>query len=97
MPLVLFPEVRTPACACLDCGIALDATMGVNARQPHPGAMVICAHCGHIQAFGAGLRLRPLTDPEMTEIAGNPTVVAIQKARAKVRGLRRSLSAGGGS
>jgi hypothetical protein len=41
----------------------------------------ICFYCGHVMAFDAALRLRPLTDEEMLEAAGDPRILAIQTGR----------------
>jgi hypothetical protein len=73
----------TQANACLDCGKVLDAAIGVgHRRKPKAGSITICMYCGHIQAFDWQLKLRPLTDQEMADIAGDEALVAVQKARA---------------
>jgi hypothetical protein len=70
---------------CLNCGKVLDAAMGVgHGRKPRPGCITICIGCGHIQAYGSGMKLRELTDEEMIDVAGNETILAIQKARGVV-------------
>lgn len=75
---------RAPPSRCLDCGKLLDMASGAGHRhKPRPGAITICFDCGHIMAFAADLRLRALTDREMVEIAGDPKLVLVQKARAR--------------
>jgi hypothetical protein len=71
------------ASACLGCGKLLDASLGVGTRsKPRTGAVTVCLDCGHLQAYDGKLQLRPLTETEMVEIAGDERIIAIQKARA---------------
>jgi hypothetical protein len=71
------PDHRMPPSACLECGKLLDCATVTDGEdvEPHPGAISICFSCGHIQAFGDDLRLRPLTDEEIIDIAGHPEIV----------------------
>jgi hypothetical protein len=76
-------ETRTEPSACLGCGKILDAARGIgNRNKPKPGMFSVCLACGHLQAFGWDLKLRALTDAEMTAVAGDERIIAIQKARA---------------
>ena len=78
---------RTPPAACLDCGYAVDAAAGMTTdNRPDPGDISICLMCGHIMAFADDLTFRPLTDAEMIDIAGDPKIVAMQRARARTIG-----------
>jgi hypothetical protein len=79
-----------PDNVCLACGNVLDAADNLTGkRKPKSGDISVCIDCGHIMAFGEDLSFRPLTDAEMIEIAGHPTIVGIQKARAAVQRERR--------
>ena len=70
---------------CLSCGYLLDAATPVEIdHPPSSGDVTICIACGHIMAFGDELELRELTNEEIKDIAGNPVVLAIQKAREQL-------------
>jgi len=72
-----------PRSLCLHCGKPLDGATSVNVdAPPDPGDVVVCLFCGHIMAFADDLTLRPLTDAEANEVAGDERILAIQKARA---------------
>jgi len=75
-----------PAGACLDCGEALDAatSVGDSDSTPSSGDVTICIKCGHIMAFDDLLRLRELTGEEIVDMAGDPRIIAIQKARVEI-------------
>lgn len=76
------PATKLPESACLDCGKQLNGATAVDNRQrPKPGNISLCLYCGHIMAFDDALRLRNLTDEEMIEIAGDPRIVDVQRAR----------------
>jgi hypothetical protein len=80
--------MRVNANKCLNCAKVLDAATCVHADcmhadcMPQPGSITICIYCGHIMAFGTDCSLRQLTDEEVIEIAGDPRILAIQRARA---------------
>jgi hypothetical protein len=83
-------ETRTPPGACLACGKIVDAVTSLDGgHRPKPNDITLCLYCGHIMAFGEGLRMRPLTDAEMVEIAGDRTLLKAQRARAAVMGHKR--------
>ena len=76
------PSRKIKKSDCLSCGKTLDAAKGVDgAVRPTPGSISICLYCGHIAAYAKNLALRELTDKEIIEVAGNPAIIAIQKAR----------------
>jgi len=76
---------RTPEHVCLNCGSKLNARTAVNHSDKASGGDIsICFYCGHIMAYDADLTLRELTDEEMVKIAGDPCILAIQKARGIV-------------
>jgi hypothetical protein len=69
--------------SCLHCGAPLDGASGVGVdASPDPGDITVCIYCGHIMAFADDLTMRPLTDAEAYEAAGDERILAIQKARA---------------
>jgi hypothetical protein len=73
---------RTPPNLCLSCGKVIDSATSVAvSRRPTPGMLAVCFYCGHVMAFDAALRLRPLTDEEMVEVAGDERILAIQAGR----------------
>lgn len=76
---------RTPISKCPSCGTPNDAATlagkGDEATRPDPGDVSVCLYCGHLMAFAEDLTLRDLTDAEMHEVAGDPRILAVQKAR----------------
>jgi hypothetical protein len=73
-----------PESACLGCGTLLDtATSLFEDAIPNDGDVTICIKCGHIMVFENN-RPRNPTDVEMKDIAGNPRILAVQKARGKI-------------
>lgn len=73
-----------PPSKCTACGYLCDAATcprDDNAK-PNPGDVTVCINCGHLMAFDDNLTLRNLTEAEMIEVAGNKTVLAIQRTRA---------------
>lgn len=84
------PDHRVnPASNCLNCGHKLDAATAVDNDDadertlvPRPGALTICIACGHLMAFDLDMTMRELTSAEMHEMAGDPRILAIQRARA---------------
>jgi hypothetical protein len=79
-------SMRLPASPCLNCGKRSDAVTGVDTTdRPSSGDIAICFYCGHIMAYAADLSLRALTGAEMHQVAGNKRILAIQRARQKVK------------
>jgi len=65
---------------CLGCGARIDASSifaGDPSRSPGEGDITICLHCRHVMAYKADLSLRPLTDEEIVEVAGDPRLVSM--------------------
>ena len=80
-------SVRTSSNTCLFCHKESDAATVVaveGAVHPEPGDVTICMYCGHIMAFNESLQFRELNDDEIKDVAGDPRIVAISKARTKV-------------
>ena len=76
-----------PSTVCLGCGEKIDGAtkvsgVGEDDSSPDPGSITVCLMCGHIQAYDDDLRLRELTPVEQLDIAGDPRILAIQRARA---------------
>jgi hypothetical protein len=81
---------KVPVCKCPACAAPLGfATNVVRDDAPVPGCFTICLECGHLMAFAEDLTLRDLTDAEQIKIAGDPVLLAMQRARGKVMGKRR--------
>ena len=71
--------------ACTACGKVLDGCSSVDGEhKPKPGDITVCISCGHLMAFADDLTMRDLTDEEMHAIAGDPRIIAIQRARKAV-------------
>lgn len=67
---------------CLNCGELLDGATGVDTgNRPRPGSITVCFYCGHVAVIADDLSFREPNDEEMREIAGNETILAIQRAR----------------
>ena len=79
-------STRLAPSACLACGTTMDAATHTSDPdvRPSPNDITICLYCGHLMAFGDDLQLRALTDDEMHQCAGDPVILKLQKARAKV-------------
>jgi len=76
---------EVPKAVCVSCGYAPDRASQVDGdSKPAPGDISICLKCGHLSAFETDLSLRPLTDYEIIEIAGDQRIIAAQRARAAV-------------
>jgi hypothetical protein len=69
---------------CLACEAELNAATGCGDDRPRPNDLTICLTCGHLMAFDRRLRLRPLTDKEMIDVAGDPRLLAVQDVRGRV-------------
>jgi hypothetical protein len=75
-----------PSSNCFSCGEELNGVTCVGDDAiPEPGDVTVCIHCGHIMAFGESLKLRELIDEELVAIAGDPNILAVQAARARVK------------
>jgi hypothetical protein len=78
----LSKSTRTPESICPSCGKIFDAATDIiSGEGPSPGDITICLYCGHVMAFNDDMTIRELTSEEMHAVAGDPRVLAIQKAR----------------
>lgn len=74
--------VLTPESKCLDCGYKFDAaTSAYGDRKPKAGDITMCINCGHLMAFREDFGVRPLTDAEIIDIAGDRRIVDAQRVR----------------
>jgi hypothetical protein len=80
-----------PPTVCLGCGGKIDGAthVGEEDTTPDPGSVVVCIYCGHIMAYDEGLKLRELTLEEQLDVAGDPRILAIQRARAIAEKMER--------
>jgi hypothetical protein len=80
------PMVYTGPNFCLGCNERIDgASEPFEGGSPNPGDVTVCIYCGHIMVFGEGLKLRNPDDDEIKEIAGDRRILAIQRARARMK------------
>lgn len=75
---------------CTNCGYELDAATVVaeeigNKTSPEEGDITICIGCGHLMVFDKDMVLRNPTDDEILKVAGDPRMVAVQKALAAIK------------
>lgn len=81
--------MKVPVSNCTACGHELDGATAIddNILAPKSGDVAICIHCGHLMAMDDQLNLRNLTDEEMKEVAGDPRIITLQKARKALKAL----------
>jgi hypothetical protein len=85
-----FDTFRVPPMACLGCGKKVDAaTLPDGGVGPDEGDVTICFYCGHLMAFTADRKLRDLTSDEMHDVAGDPLILRMQRARAATSGGKK--------
>jgi hypothetical protein len=78
-------DERLPEVRCSSCGTKLNAAthVGPDDPRPEPGDFSICLDCGHLSAYADDLTLRPLTDAEIIEAAGDKRILATQRLRGE--------------
>jgi hypothetical protein len=80
---------ETEKSPCTNCG-SLNG-MASGRVQPTPGSFTVCLYCHHLMVYGEGMVLRELTDDEMREIAGDPSLLNVMRiAEEYKRDLARS-------
>jgi hypothetical protein len=85
---------ETSPMKCLHCDKVMDRATGHNNDEaPQPGAIAICAYCGHIMMFDNNLSFREITDAEAVDIAGDPTVLSAMSEIARFRVFKRFYEA----
>lgn len=74
------------ASKCVECGEVNTRSSSVSGpdQKPEPGHIAICFYCGHIAAVADDYTLRPLTDEEMYEIAGDRAIIEAQELRVRI-------------
>jgi hypothetical protein len=70
-----------PVSVCAGCGKPNDAGTSTSDRGIKPGDISVCLYCGHVSVLGWDYKLRPMTDQEMHDIAGDPRILKVQKLR----------------
>lgn len=87
--LSIGPHLRVKESKCTACGMKADGATCIEGNHaPSAGDVTVCVKCGHIMAFDTDLMLRELTNKEMIEIAGDPSILLIQNARKRGLGRR---------
>ena len=76
--------MKTKPSICRSCGAKLNAAniaVGHRKTKPKAGDVSICLYCGHVMVFDKHLMLREPNKHEMYLIAGDPYILAVQRAR----------------
>ena len=78
---------RLPPELCSECSQLLDAAsyIGDERVKPRPGDISLCIRCGHMTVFKDDMHRRELSDEEMHEMAGDPALLKLQRARAMLK------------
>jgi hypothetical protein len=76
---------RLPIDPCVECGKPLDAATFLmdDKVKPNPGDISICFYCGHMTVFTDDMHRRELTPEEIHDIAGDPIMLQLQRARGE--------------
>jgi hypothetical protein len=75
---------------CLNCGKGLDSASSVAPQdRPVEGDFTVCLYCGHLMIFTSDLSFRNLTEDEMYEIAGDPTLIGISHIKREFENLKK--------
>jgi hypothetical protein len=88
-------STRTPESRCTNCGKQIDAATVVTDDPAHltvapsPGDFTVCIACGHVMFFADDLALRDPTAEDIKIVAGDPRILAIQRARNPDPSTRR--------
>jgi hypothetical protein len=71
------PRENVKPSPCTACGKVMDSAWeaGPGNARPKPGDASICFYCHHLMVFGDDLALRDLTDAEIVDVAGDPSIV----------------------
>jgi hypothetical protein len=80
----------TPPRKCLWCRKHLDkATNVTDVTEPKDGDVTICAGCGHVMVFTAGLDLRKPTKEELDALQADSRFCTIMQVSTHVIGPKR--------
>lgn len=87
--------MRTPSCACINCGHLLTATStpGPEEPTPGPGDLTVCLYCSHLMVFTDKMTVRRLTDAEMIEAAGDPALLEVMQFTQAFRDWKKDEQA----
>jgi hypothetical protein len=69
---------------CLNCGAEMSGITGPAGAPPAGGSIMVCAYCSHIMEW-TGEALAELSDEAIQAIAGDPEVIAVVEATARLR------------
>ena len=81
--ILSMPAAVMPKTECPECGATGDRAANPDGHKPKPGDWSLCVDCSALSAFADDLTLRPLTEDEMTEAAGDPQLVAASRVLAR--------------
>lgn len=65
---------RTPTCMCPHCGELISGWGSAEGEHPSAGDVSICAYCGVLAVYKAGLTLRLPTKEEAAELLTDPDI-----------------------
>jgi hypothetical protein len=81
--------IEVPSSPCRSCGREMSgATDSHDPDQPvlpKPGEISICLYCSHVSEYGPDLKLVPLSDAALLEIAGDPRFIRAMRAVEQFR------------
>jgi len=85
--LIIQDSRRVKAARCLCCGSPNDAATGIATHHgdrdtPKPGDVMMCFYCGHLMEWAKDGGFTELSDAAAHAVAGDPVILALQKARA---------------
>ena len=67
---------------CINCHARHRGAINVHDNNaPFPGAVSICANCGHLMVFADDMTFREPTEKEVLEMAGNKEILDAMKVR----------------
>ena len=67
---------------CINCGEIICAALNTTDNNaPFPGALSICADCGHLMVFADDMSFREPTAEEMVNLAGHKDVLDAMKIK----------------
>jgi hypothetical protein len=82
---------RVTSCTCPSCGSPLDSVSNANDNENHApkeGDITVCFRCGHVLIYQEDGTVRNPTDKEIIEIAGDPDIIRMTNAVARVKKIR---------
>lgn len=77
------PAEDLPVSVCAGCGVKNDCGTTTGEGGIKPGDISVCLYCGHVSVLGWDYKLRPMTDQEMYDLAGDPRIIKVQEVRTE--------------